>query len=178
MSRAQWNGTLRLHRPDPSHRVFCYCSCKQDAEERFSGQQFCQMERDELMNWLDQLKWTTFKDGLKYFRSDWTEKVHSTWFLTEIYRYLSWIENSQVLFLSLKIDTVLQFANNSGQTTASGQFLSQRYHRDVHVCKSLVTYNSSLFIYYRVYLGSQENRALLEEVEIREIVDPKVLRDR
>lgn len=30
----------------------------------------------------------------------------------------------------------------------------------------------------RVYLGSQENRALLEEVEIREIVDPKVLRDR
>ena len=106
MSRAQWNGTLRLHRPDPSHRVFCYCSCKQDAEERFSGQQFCQMERDELMNWLDQLKWTTFKDGLKYFRSDWTEKVHSTWLLTEIYRYLSWIENSQVLFLSLKIDTV------------------------------------------------------------------------
>ena len=125
------------------------------------------------MNWLDHLKWTTFKDGLKYFRSDWTEKVHSTWFLTEIYRYLSWIENSQVLFLSLKIDTVLQFANNSGQTTASGQFLSQRYHRDVHVCKSLVTYNSSLFIYYRVYLGSQENRALLEEVEIREIVDPR-----
>ena len=91
---------------------------------------------------------------------------------------MGWIESPQVLFLSLKIDTVLQFANNSGQTTASGQSLSQRYHRDVHVCKSLVTYNSSLFIYYRVYLGSQENRALLEEVEIREIVDPKVLRDR
>ena len=24
-SRAQWNGTFRLHRPDPSHRAFCYC---------------------------------------------------------------------------------------------------------------------------------------------------------
>ena len=24
-SRAQWNGTFRLHRPDPSHRVFCLC---------------------------------------------------------------------------------------------------------------------------------------------------------
>ena len=56
MSRAQWNGTLRLHRPEPSHRVFCYCSCMQDAEERFSGQQFCQMERDELMNCPDQFK--------------------------------------------------------------------------------------------------------------------------
>ena len=24
-SRAQWNGTFRLHRPDKSHRAFCYC---------------------------------------------------------------------------------------------------------------------------------------------------------
>ena len=23
ISRAQWNGTFRLHRPDPSHRAFC-----------------------------------------------------------------------------------------------------------------------------------------------------------
>ena len=22
---AQWNGTFRLHRLDPSHRAFCYC---------------------------------------------------------------------------------------------------------------------------------------------------------
>ena len=28
--RAHWNGTFRLHRPDISHRVFGYCSCKQD----------------------------------------------------------------------------------------------------------------------------------------------------
>ena len=25
ISRAQWNGTFRLHRPDPSHRAFCDC---------------------------------------------------------------------------------------------------------------------------------------------------------
>ena len=171
----EWYITVTQTRPKPPRVSLLFLQKKkQDAEERFSGQQFCQMERDEL----DQLKWTTFKDGLEYFRSDWTGKIHSIWFLSEIYGFVGWIESPQVLFLSLKIDTVLQFANNSGQTTASGQFLSQRYHRDVHVCKSLVTYNSSLFIYYRVYLGSQENRALLEEVEIREIVDPKVLRDR
>ena len=46
--RAQWNGTFRLLRPDPSHRdrAFGYCSCKQDTRERYWGQQFCQMERD------------------------------------------------------------------------------------------------------------------------------------
>ena len=44
--RAQWSGTFRLHRPDPSHRAFGYCSCKQDTTGRYWGQQFCQMERD------------------------------------------------------------------------------------------------------------------------------------
>ena len=46
ISRAQWSCTFRLHRSDPSHRAFGYCSCKQDAKERHWGQQFCQMERD------------------------------------------------------------------------------------------------------------------------------------
>ena len=45
MSRAQWNGTFRLHTPDSSDRAFGYCSCKQDTKERYWGQQFCQMER-------------------------------------------------------------------------------------------------------------------------------------
>ena len=43
------NGTvlwLRLHRPDPIHRAFGYCSCKQDTKERYGGQQFGQMERN------------------------------------------------------------------------------------------------------------------------------------
>ena len=40
-------GTFRLHRPDPSHRAFGYCSWKEwDTKERCWGQQFCQMERD------------------------------------------------------------------------------------------------------------------------------------
>ena len=26
ISRAQWNGTFRLHRPGPSNRAFCYCT--------------------------------------------------------------------------------------------------------------------------------------------------------
>ena len=42
----QWNSTLRLHRPDPSHCALGYCSCKQDTKERYWGQQFCQMERN------------------------------------------------------------------------------------------------------------------------------------
>ena len=46
ISGAQWSCTFRLDRPDPSHRAFGYCSCKQDTKERYWGQQFCQMERD------------------------------------------------------------------------------------------------------------------------------------
>ena len=44
--RAQWIGTFWLHRPDPSHRAFGYCSCNQDTREQYWEQQFCQMERD------------------------------------------------------------------------------------------------------------------------------------
>ena len=43
---AQWSCTFRLHRPDPSHRAFGYCSCKQDTKERYREKQFGQMERD------------------------------------------------------------------------------------------------------------------------------------
>ena len=35
--RSQWNGTFRLHRPNPSHRAFGYCFCKQDTKERYWG---------------------------------------------------------------------------------------------------------------------------------------------
>ena len=43
---AQWNGTLRWHRTDPSHRALDHCSCGQDTKEQYWGQKFCQMERD------------------------------------------------------------------------------------------------------------------------------------
>ena len=42
--RAKWNGKFWLHGPDPSHRVFAYCSCRQDTKERYWGQQFCKKE--------------------------------------------------------------------------------------------------------------------------------------
>ena len=28
-----WNGTFQLHRPDPSHRAFGYCSYRKDAKK-------------------------------------------------------------------------------------------------------------------------------------------------
>ena len=31
-SRAQWNGTFRLHRPDTSHRAFWYCGLAADSK--------------------------------------------------------------------------------------------------------------------------------------------------
>ena len=66
IARAQWNGTFRLHRPVPNHRVFGYCSCKQYTKQRYWGQQFCQMEGDISVR-PDQSKCTTFKAGLEYF---------------------------------------------------------------------------------------------------------------
>ena len=47
--RAHWNGAFRLQRPDPSHRTFGYCSCKQEAKERYWTHQFRQMESDILV---------------------------------------------------------------------------------------------------------------------------------
>ena len=41
--------TFQLHRPNPHHSAFCYCSCKEDTKDLYWGQQFCQMERDILV---------------------------------------------------------------------------------------------------------------------------------
>ena len=62
MSRAQWNGTFRLHTPDPSHRTFGYCSCKQETKERYWGQQFCQMER-AILPWVPEAFHPRFPDS-------------------------------------------------------------------------------------------------------------------
>ena len=53
---AQWNGTLWLHRTDPSHCALDHCSCGQDTKEQYWGQKFCQMERDISVrdNWTGQ----------------------------------------------------------------------------------------------------------------------------
>ena len=39
------NTLFRLHRPDPSHRTFSYCSRKKETKDRYWGQQYCQMGR-------------------------------------------------------------------------------------------------------------------------------------
>ena len=61
MSRAQWNDTFSFHRPDPSHRAFGYCSCKQETGYK------------RAILGTDRSKWTTFKKVI--FQSDQTEVV-------------------------------------------------------------------------------------------------------
>ena len=43
------NTLFLLHRPDPSHRTFSFCSRKQETKDRYWGQQYCQMERGILL---------------------------------------------------------------------------------------------------------------------------------
>ena len=56
---------FRLLKPEPSHRAFSYCSCKQYTKEEYWGQ----MERDvrsDRPKLPDRSKWTTFNAGLEY----------------------------------------------------------------------------------------------------------------
>ena len=76
---------FRLHRPDPSHRAFSYWYCKQDAKERYWGQQFCQMERDIWDNLTvqsvseDAFKVDQLQNWSRILRSDQTEMVRPIW---------------------------------------------------------------------------------------------------
>ena len=82
ISGAQWTCTFRLDRPDPSHRAFGYCSCKQDTKERYWGQQFCQMERDISVRPTEMTRPVTvdhLQSWSRIFRSDQTEMVRSIW---------------------------------------------------------------------------------------------------
>ena len=96
--RAQWNATFRLHRPDPSHRAFGYCSCKQNSKELYWGQQFCQMERDISVRPTEMTRPVKVDHLIRWsqiFRSDRTEMVLSVWFLTKNSGILSWVESAQ-----------------------------------------------------------------------------------
>ena len=78
--RVKWNGSFRLHRPDPSHRALGYCSCKQDTKERYWGQQFCQMERNISVQPTEMtrpVKEDHLQSWSRKFRSDQTEMVRS-----------------------------------------------------------------------------------------------------
>ena len=80
ISRAQWNGTFRLHRPDPSHRAFGHFSCKLDTKQWYEGQQFCQMERDFSVRSTEMarsVKVDHLQRRSQIFRSDRTETVRS-----------------------------------------------------------------------------------------------------
>ena len=82
ISRAQWSCTFRLHRPDPSHHAFGYCSCKQDTKERYCGQQFCEIERDISVPPTEMtrlVKVDHLQSWSQIFRSDQTVMVRSIW---------------------------------------------------------------------------------------------------
>ena len=82
ISRAQWSCTFRLHRPDPCHHAFGYCSCKQDTKERYCGQQFCEIERDISVPPTEMtrlVKVDHLQSWSQIFRSDQTEMVRSIW---------------------------------------------------------------------------------------------------
>ena len=78
ISRAQWNGAFRWHRPDSCHHPFGYCSCKQDTKERYWGQKFCQIKQDISVRPTEitvQVKVDHLQGWSRIFRSDQTEMV-------------------------------------------------------------------------------------------------------
>ena len=66
---------------DPTQATACYCSCKQDTKEQYWGQQFCQMERDILVQptKMTPVKVDHLQSWSRIFRSDQTKKDHSIW---------------------------------------------------------------------------------------------------
>ena len=82
ISRAQWNGAFRWHRPDSSHHPFGYCSCKQDTKERYWGQKFCQIKQDISVRPTEitvPVKVDQLQSWSRIFRSDQTEMVRCIW---------------------------------------------------------------------------------------------------
>ena len=96
LTMAQWNSTFRLHRPDPSHRTFGYCSCKQARKERYWKQNFVKWKgtlRSDRPKRPDRSLWTTiFIPKL----SAWTKPKWSVQFdvPTKISGILGWMESA------------------------------------------------------------------------------------
>ena len=103
---AQWSCTFRFHRPDPSHRAFGYCSCKQDTKERYREKQFGQMERDISVRPTEitgPVKVHHLQAGLEY-----SGRTKLKWSVpsdvpTKISGILSWRESALFFLLQLKI---------------------------------------------------------------------------
>ena len=103
---AQWSCTCRLHRPDPSHRAFGYCSCKQDTKERYREKQFGQMERVISVRPTEitgPVKVQHLQSWSRIFWSDQTEMVCSIWCTNQNFRNLNWRESALFFLLQMKI---------------------------------------------------------------------------
>ena len=108
ISRAQWNGTFRWHRPHPSHHAFGYCSCKQDTTERYWGQRFCPIKWDISVlptKITEPVKKDHLQSWSRTFRSDQIEMVRSIWSTTEISEILGWMENALCVPYLLSFNT-------------------------------------------------------------------------
>ena len=87
---AQWNGTFWLHRPDPSHRAFGDCSCKQDT----TGRKWKGTFQSDRPKWPDRSKWISFKASLEY-----SGRTKPKWSVpfdvpTEISGILGWMQSA------------------------------------------------------------------------------------
>ena len=91
---------FQLHRPDPSHRAFGYCSCNKIWIQKSAtgNNNFVKWKgtfRSNRPKWPDRSKWTTFKAGLEY--SGRTKPKWSVLFdvPTEISGILDWMESAR-----------------------------------------------------------------------------------
>ena len=132
---AQWSCTFRLHRPDPSHRAFGYCSCKQDTKERYREKQFGQMERDISVRPTEitgPVKVHHLQSWSRIFRSDQTEMVCSIWCTNQNFRNFE-LKGKRSVFPSPTEDwtailRVLQATGRSSRLQCKGStFISELF---------------------------------------------------
>ena len=127
---AQWNGTFWLHRPNPSHCVFGYCSCKEDTKEWYWGQQVCPMERDISVRSTEitrPVKVDHLKSWSRIFQSDQAEMVHSIlMYQPEISGIFGWMESALCLLLvtyMTALSSPTRFNTSSLQTLSDQEML-------------------------------------------------------
>ena len=104
ISRAQWNYSFRLHRPDTSCRAFGYCSCKQETKDRYWRQQFCQMEREISVRSTEMTRLVKVdhpQSWCRILRSDQTEVAGILAWMESAPRGRKWLQFRRDSFVSL-----------------------------------------------------------------------------
>ena len=71
--------TFQLNRPNPSHRSFGYCYCKQDTKERYWGQQFSFVKSVRPTEITGPVKVDHLQSCSRILGSEQTEMVRSNW---------------------------------------------------------------------------------------------------